>query len=34
MGRALGFAGLAAVAGAVVWGLLSIYGNMEHGIIA
>lgn len=34
MGRALGLAGLAAVAGAAIWGLLRIYGNMEHGIIA
>ena len=34
MGRAFAFAGLAAVAGAAVWGLLRIYGNVEHGIIA
>ncbi|MFT7534068.1 MAG: hypothetical protein ACI85K_000013 [Hyphomicrobiaceae bacterium] len=34
MGPALGFAGLAAIAGAAVWGLLRIYGDLEHGIIA
>ena len=34
MGRALALAGLAAIAGAAIWGLLRIYGDMEHGAVA
>tara|TARA_R110002096_G_scaffold16264_54_gene55788 strand:+ start:1030 stop:1782 length:753 start_codon:yes stop_codon:yes gene_type:complete len=34
IGRALALAGLAAVAGAAIWGLLRIYGNLEHGVVA
>lgn len=34
VGRAIGLAGLAAVVGAVVWALLIIYAQREHGVIA
>ena len=34
IGKAMAVAGLAAVVGAVIWGLLRIYGGVEHGAVA